>query len=112
MPKNIILLLAVALRLLVCRKNKEINFFQDIGDSTSFDLEITKDSINNDDQIIGSVTYTGNAYRKSNFFITFGCLVSADQPTINYKSRLQRKLTQTLDFSQILISHIAHHRSM
>ena len=49
---------------------------------------------------------------KATFFITFGCLVSADQPTINYKSRLQRKLTQTLDFSQILISHIAHHRSM
>ena len=42
---------------------------------------------------------------KATFFITFGCLVSADQPTINYKSRLRRKLTQTLDFSQILMCH-------
>ena len=47
-------------------------------------------------------------YRKSNFLITFDYLVSADPPTINYKSRLRTKLTQTLDFSQIPISHIAH----
>ena len=87
----------------VCRKNKEINFFQDIGDSTSFDLELAKDGIN-DDQIIMAVlqeTHTG----KATFFITFGCLVSADQPAINYKSRLRRKLTQILDFSQIPICH-------
>ena len=87
----------------VCRKNKEINFFQDIGDSTSLDLELAKDGINDTKlpNYYGSIT--GNAYRKSNFFITFGCLVSADQPTINYKSRLRRKLAQTLDFSQIPI---------
>ena len=48
---------------------------------------------------------SANAYRKSNFFITFGCLVSGDQPIINYKSRLRRKLTKTPDFSQILICH-------
>ena len=35
---------------------------------------------------------------KVTFFITFGCLVSADQPRINYKRRLKRKLTQTLIF--------------
>ena len=53
--------------------------------------------------------YTGNAYRKSNFFITLGCLVSEDQPTINYKSSLRRILTQTLDFSQILMSYDIRH---
>ena len=56
----------------------------------------------------GSVTC--NAYRKHNFFITFDCLVSVDQPTINYKSRLRRNLTQTLHFSQMLI--LICHRSM
>ena len=74
---------------------KEINFFQGIGGSTSFDLELTEDGINND-QIIMVVlqeTHTGKA-----IFITFGCLVSADKPTINYKGRLKRKLTQTLIF--------------
>ena len=47
----------------VCRNNKEINFFQDIRDSTSFDLELAKDGIN-DDQIIMTVlqeTHTGKA---------------------------------------------------
>ena len=42
---------------------KEINFFQDIGGSTSFDLELTEDGINND-QIIMVVlqkTHTGKA---------------------------------------------------
>ena len=39
---------------------------------------------------------TGNTYMKSNFCITFGYLVSTDQPAINYKSRLRRKLAQTL----------------
>ena len=80
----------------ICCKNKEINFFQDIGDTTSFDLElVTKDCINNDQIIMAVLQETR---RKSNFFITFGCLVSADQPTINYKGRLRRKLTQTLIF--------------
>ena len=37
-------------------------------------------------------------YRKSNFFITFGCLVSTVQLTIIYKRRLRRKLTQTMIF--------------
>ena len=61
--------------------NKEINFFQDIGDSTSFDLErVTKDGIYNDETIMAVLQETR---RKSNFFITFGCLVSPDQPTIN-----------------------------
>ena len=91
------------LRLSVSCKNKEINFSQDIGDSTSFDLlKLTKDGIN-DGQITMAVsqeTHIGN-----NFLITFGCLVSADQPTINYKSRLMRKLTQNHDFSRILICH-------
>ena len=42
-------------RLSICCENKEINFFQDTGDSTSFDLErVTKDGINND-QIIMAV---------------------------------------------------------
>ena len=59
MPKNIILLLAVALRLLVCRKNKEINFFQDIGDSTSFDFKLTEDGINNDQIIMAVFQETG-----------------------------------------------------
>ena len=47
----------------VCLKNKEINFFQDIGDSTSFDLELAQDGIS-DDQIIMAVlqeTHTGKA---------------------------------------------------
>ena len=35
---------------------------------------------------------------KATFFITFGCLVSADQPTIRYNGNLRRKLTQTLIF--------------
>ena len=42
---------------------KEINFFQDITGSTSFELELTKDGINND-QIIMAVlqeTRTGKA---------------------------------------------------
>ena len=65
----------------ICCKNKEINFFQDIGDTTSFDLElVTKDCINNDQIIMAVLQETR---RKSNFFITFGCLVSADQPTKN-----------------------------
>ena len=41
----------------------EINFFQGIGGSTSFDLELTEDGINND-QIIMVVlqeTHTGKA---------------------------------------------------
>ena len=76
---------------------KEINFFQDIGGSTSFELELTEDGINND-QIIYYGSVTGNAYRKSNFFITFGYLASADEPTINYKGILSRTLTQTLIF--------------
>ena len=33
---------------------KEINFYQDIGGSTSFDLELTRDGMNND-QIIMTV---------------------------------------------------------
>ena len=41
---------------------------------------------------------------KATFFITFGCLVSADQPTINYKGRLRRKLTQTLIFPKSSLS--------
>ena len=43
---------------------------------------------------------TGNA-RKNHFFITFGCLVSADQPTINYNRRLRRKLAQALIFPKL-----------
>ena len=86
----------------ICCKNKEINFFQDIGDTTSFDLElVTKDCINNDQIIMAVLQETR---RKSNFFITFGCLVSADQPTINYKGRLRRKLTQTLIFPKSSLS--------
>ena len=53
----------------------------------------------------GNVVVSANAYRKSNFFITFGYLVFADQSVINYKSRSRRKLTKTTDFSQILICH-------
>ena len=41
---------------------------------------------------------------KATFFITFGRLVSADQPTINYKGRLRRKLTQTLIFPKSSLS--------
>ena len=65
----------------ICCNNKEINFFQDIGDSASFDLErVTKDDIINDQIMMAVLQET---LRKSNFFITFGCLVSADQPTVN-----------------------------
>ena len=95
-PTQLVSWLVAVNWLSICCKNKEINFFQDIGDTTSFDLElVTKDCINNDQIIMAVLQETR---RKSNFFITFGCLVSADQPTINYKGRLRRKLTQTLIF--------------
>ena len=71
-------------RLSICCENKEINFFQDTGDSTSFDLErVTKDGINNDQIIMAVLQET---HKKSNIFITFGSLVSVHQPTINHKS--------------------------
>ena len=85
----------------VCRKNKEINFLQDIGDSTSFDLKLSKDGTS--PKLLWQCL--SKRIQKSKFFITFGCLVSGDQPIINYKSRLRRKLTKTPDFSQILICH-------
>ena len=37
-------------------------------------------------------------YKKSNFFITSGCLLSAVQLAIDCKSRLRRKFTQILIF--------------
>ena len=79
-----LLLSSSYLRLSICCKNKEIIFFQDTGDSTSFDLErVTKDRINNDQIIMAVLQET---HKKSNIFITFGSLVSVHQPTINHKS--------------------------
>ena len=45
-------------------------------------------------------THTG----KATFFITFGSLVSTDQPTINYKStQIKEKINPNSDFSKSLI---------
>ena len=98
-PPPLQLYIQLQLRLLVCRKKKEIIFFQDIGESTNFDLKLTKDGIS--PKLLWQCL--SKRIQEKQFFITSGCLVSADQPIINYKRRLRRKLTKTPDFSQILI---------
>ena len=73
---------------------KEISFFQDIAGSTSFELELTKDSVNNDQIIMAALQETST--EQATFLLLLA--VWYLQPTINYKGRLRRKLTQTIIF--------------
>ena len=51
---------------------KEINFFLDIGGSTSFDLELTKDGINNNQIIMAVLQETVQEKQLFYYFWLFG----------------------------------------
>ena len=95
-PTQLVSWLVAVNWLSICCKNKEINFFQEIGDSTIFDLErVTKDGINNDQNIM---TVLQKTRWKSNFyyFWLFGICRSTNNQLKGTK--IKEKLTQTLIF--------------